>query len=211
MKKKKVEDYHIFRKVAIAAFISPEQMLVRKMPYKSLEYYEFPQSDILYEDLPTVMNSQEEPVIDVESYFKNEQDFIKRTMNNTCKRIIRNVLGEKISEKGQMNEFKAKVYESFFNMATNTFTILIKCHEEIKAGDFSFQKLKSNSLQKMDDMLREKVEKFVGECCRLAPRIRKAPTEILANNVKPIKLTHEDFMEKDRTLFYKDIFIVHRD
>ena len=93
VKKKKVEDYHIFRKVCVAAYNNSDKVLCKKMPYGSFEYYSLPSSDILYKDLPTILNSHEEPIIDVESYFKNEQDFIRRTLNNACARILETYFG----------------------------------------------------------------------------------------------------------------------
>ena len=60
VKKKKVEDYHIFRRVSVVPFINSDNIMVEKMPYDSVNCYRFPESYILYEDLPTVKNSQGE-------------------------------------------------------------------------------------------------------------------------------------------------------
>lgn len=65
VKKKKVEDYHIFRKVTVIPYLEDQRILSHKMPYNSINCYSFAQSDILYEDLPTKLNSHEVPVIDV--------------------------------------------------------------------------------------------------------------------------------------------------
>ena len=47
-------------------------------------------------------------------------------------------------------------------MKTNNFTILIKCEENFTANNFSFQKLKSNAVEKLDEILSEKIDRFVG-------------------------------------------------
>lgn len=181
VKKKKVEDYHIFRKVCVAAYINSEKVLCKKMPYQSFEAYSLPSSDILYRDLPTILNSHEEPIIDVESYFKNEQDFIRRTLNNACARILETFFGEKISPKGQANEFKAKVYENYFSMKTNSFLITVKCDEPITIGDYSFQKMRSDIIDKVDEITKDRISKQVAEGRRLGKLIRKLPGQIVAN------------------------------
>jgi type II secretory pathway component PulC len=59
VKKKNKEDYHIFRKVTLVPYISADKILSKRMPYgKELNHYRLAQSDILYEDLPTIPNSQ---------------------------------------------------------------------------------------------------------------------------------------------------------
>lgn len=97
------------------------------MAYESFSQYLFPASNILYEDLPTIPNSQGSPIIDVEAYYTNEQDFIRKTLNNAFSRIIQDELEGKISEEGRRNEFKAKVYEAFFSQRNHTFAFLVRC------------------------------------------------------------------------------------
>ena len=85
--------------------------------------------------------------------------------------------GDQISLKGQVNEFKAKVYENFFSAKNNSFVILIKCDEEIKnLNGYEFQRLNSNQVEKMGEILNDKITKFVDDCCRLAPTIRQKPS-----------------------------------
>jgi hypothetical protein len=102
IKKKKAEDYLIFRNVAIVGFME-DKILTHKLPYKTFDSYELPSSAILYEDLPTTLNSEEVPIIDVEAYQKKEQEFIRKTLNNAVKRIMREQLGGILDEGVQMN------------------------------------------------------------------------------------------------------------
>ena len=180
------------------------------MPYESFEAYSLPSSDILYKDLPTILNSHEEPIIDVESYFKNEQDFIRRTLNNACARILETYFGEKISPKTQANEFKAKVYENFFSIKTSSFLITIKCDEPQTIGDYSFQKMRSDGVSEVDEITKDRINKQVSEACRLAKLIRRQPGQIVANEIKALKGNHETLMDKENTKFYKNIVTVHK-
>lgn len=138
IKKKNKEDYHIFRKVTLVLYLDDQRILAHKQPYKELNCYELPQSDILYEDMPTQLNSKEQAIIDVEGYFKNEQEFIRTTLDNACQRILKTVLDGKFTTEGQVNQFKPKVYEDYFNMKTNTFAVLIKCKQDVQAGNYKF-------------------------------------------------------------------------
>ena len=70
--KKKKEDSHIFRKVALVPFSKDGRIVCHKMPYNSLNYYELLQSDIKYQDIPTKLNCREEEIIDVEAYYKKQ-------------------------------------------------------------------------------------------------------------------------------------------
>ena len=56
--KKKKEDSHIFNDVVLVPFTKDGKICCHKLPYKSLNYYEFMQSSIHYDDIPTVLNSQ---------------------------------------------------------------------------------------------------------------------------------------------------------
>jgi hypothetical protein len=67
----------------------------------------------------------------VASYYANQQLFISKILDNVIARIIDEKINGliKLDDNNfkQLNFFKPKVYEDFFNKATNTFVVLIEC------------------------------------------------------------------------------------
>ncbi len=44
--------------------------------------------NISYDDIPKILNKNEEEIIDVASYYVNQQAFISKTLDNAINRII---------------------------------------------------------------------------------------------------------------------------
>jgi hypothetical protein len=72
----------------------------------------------------------------VAAYFKNEQEFIKTTIDNTVKRIIKTTLNDALDLKYQVTHFKPKVYESWYCDETHTLAIHFKCTSEINVNKY---------------------------------------------------------------------------
>lgn len=115
------------------------------MPFQKITKYNFPTLSISYEDIPKILNKNEQEIIDIASYYANQQSFIAKILDNVINRIIQDKLNGMIklddNNFKQLNAFKPKVYEEFFNKATNTFVILIQCKEEFEFKDFKFNEL----------------------------------------------------------------------
>jgi hypothetical protein len=62
----------VIRKVTLVISFRGEKILSENL-YKSVSYFRFPQSDVLYEDLPTCLNSENTPIIDVSLYYSDEK------------------------------------------------------------------------------------------------------------------------------------------
>lgn len=107
------------------------KVLSQKMPFTKTNKYNFPTMNISYEDIPKVLNKHEEEIIDVSSYYTNQQAYISKILDNAINRIINEQLNGliKLDDNNfkQLNSFKPKVYEEFFNKDANTFAILIEC------------------------------------------------------------------------------------
>ena len=68
IKKKNVEDSHLFQKVSLVPFIrtgNALKVLSDKMPFQKTTKYNFPTSNIAYDDLPKILNKHEEEIIDI--------------------------------------------------------------------------------------------------------------------------------------------------
>ena len=62
IKKKNIEDSHLFQKVALVPFIrtgNAVKVLSEKMPFQKATKYNFPTSSISYDDLPKILNKNE--------------------------------------------------------------------------------------------------------------------------------------------------------
>lgn len=91
IKKKNIEDSHLFKKVSIVPFIKNGAMpkvLSEKLPFQKTTKFNFPTMSISYDDIPKILNKNEEEIIDVASYYANQQGFISKTLDNTINRII---------------------------------------------------------------------------------------------------------------------------
>lgn len=82
------------------------------------------------------MNKHDEEIIDIASYYANQQAYISKILDNTIARVIREKLGDiiKLDDNNfrQVNSFKPKVYEDYFNKATNTFVVFVECKSEFE-------------------------------------------------------------------------------
>lgn len=134
IKKKNIEDSHLFKKISLVPFIRNGdviKVLSQKLPFQKTNKYAFPTLNIGYEDIPKILNKNEEEIIDIASFYSNQQAYISKILDNTIARIIREKLNDliKLDDNNfkQINAFKPKVYEEFFNKNSNTFAILIEC------------------------------------------------------------------------------------
>jgi hypothetical protein len=85
------------------------------MPFVKTNKYNLPTLDIAYEDIPKILNKNEEEIIDIAGYYEKQQEYIQKTLDNTVKRIISEELNDliKIDENNfkQITHFKPKFYE----------------------------------------------------------------------------------------------------
>ena len=68
IKKKNIEDSHLFKKVTLVPFIrtgNAVKVLSEKMPFQKTTKYNFPSSNISYDDLPKILNKNEEEIIKI--------------------------------------------------------------------------------------------------------------------------------------------------
>lgn len=77
-------------------------------------------------------------------------------------------------------------------------------------GDYCFQRIKSNSLEKLDEFESDRLRKLVEECDGLTKKIRNHPASVLENEILKIKSVHDNLCSKDKTKFYKDVFSTHK-
>ena len=85
-------------------------------------------------------------------------------MDNVIARIIREKLGDVIKLDGnnfkQLNFFKPKVYEEFFNKVSKTFVIMIECKTEVEFKEYKFNELIPSQPQ-TDDLMEEKLKSLI--------------------------------------------------
>lgn len=105
----------------------------------------------------------------------------------------------------QLNSFKPKVYEDFFNKATNTFAILIECKKEFEFKDYKFNELIPQQAES-DDLMEERLKSLIEEADKLVPRIIDYPSSIGENDVKRLVTLHSELISFDKFVFYKEFF-----
>ncbi len=62
IKKKNIEDSHLFQKVTLVPFIrtgNAVKVLSEKMPFQKTKKFNFPTANIFYDDLPKILNKNE--------------------------------------------------------------------------------------------------------------------------------------------------------
>ncbi len=101
-----------------------------------------------------------------------------------------------------MNFFKPKVYEDFFNKATNTFVVLIECSSEFEFKDFKFNELIPQQGE-FDDLMEERLKNLIVESAKLVPAIIDHPSTITENDVKRLVTLHKELIYFDKFGFYK--------
>lgn len=138
----------MFKKISLVPFVKNGgiiKVLSNKMPFQKTAKYNFPTMNIAYEDIPKKLNANEDEVINIEEYYANQQGYISKIFDNTIKRIISYKLNDLVKLDSpafkQLNAFKPKVYEDFFNKSTNTFVILVECKEEFEYKEWKFNEL----------------------------------------------------------------------
>ena len=59
---------------------------------KSIKYFEFPNTELAYNDIPTTKNANDESIIDVSAFYKDFKDCIFKIAESAIKRIMENDL-----------------------------------------------------------------------------------------------------------------------
>lgn len=130
-------------------------------------------------------------------------------MDNVIARIIREKLGDKIklddNNFKQVNFFKPKVYEDFFNKASNTFVIMIECKSEVEFKEYKFNELIPSQPQ-TDDLMEEKLKSLINESLKMVEKVIDYPSTITENDVKRIATLHGEIYSFEKFGFYKEFF-----
>jgi len=212
IKKKNIEDSHLIKKIALVPFIrdgNVVKVLSHKLPFQKTNKYNFPTLNISYDDIPKILNKNEEEIIDIASYYSGQQAYISKILDNTIARVIREKLNDVIKldddKFKQVNSFKPKVYEDFFNKATNTFAVLIECKSEFEFKEFKFNDLIPTQGE-TDDLFEEKVKVLITESLKILPSVIDHPSSIAENDVKRVFTIHKELMSFDKFGFYKEFF-----
>jgi hypothetical protein len=152
------------------------------MPFQKAAKYNFPTSNIYYDDLPKVLNKNDEEIIDIKSFYDGQQPYISKTLDNVISRIIKEKLGDviKLDDNNfkQINFFKPKVYEEFFNKASNTFVIMIECKTEVEFKNFKFNELIPSQAQ-TDDLIEEKLKSLIHESLKIVQKVIDYPSTVV--------------------------------
>lgn len=56
--------------------------------FKTFKYFTFPSTPLTYADIPTIKNSHDEEIINVEAFYSNFKDFVYKIADNAIKRIL---------------------------------------------------------------------------------------------------------------------------
>lgn len=105
----------------------------------------------------------------------------------------------------QLNFFKPKVYEEYFNKATNTFVVFIECKSEFEFKEFKFNELIPYQGEG-DDLMEEKLKSLIDESNKIVPTIIDHPSTITENDVKRLVTLHNELIGFDKFSFYKEFF-----
>lgn len=105
----------------------------------------------------------------------------------------------------QLNAFKPKVYEEFFNKETNTFVVLIECKSEFEFKDYKFNELIPYQGEN-DDLMEERLKSLIEESANIVPDIIEHPSTITENDIKRLVTLHNELIGFDKFSFYKEFF-----
>lgn len=185
------------------------KVLSQKMPFAKTNKYNFPTLNISYDDIPKILNKNEEEIIDIAGYYTNQQAYISKILDNAINRIIQTELNGLIklddNQFKQLNSFKPKVYEEFFNKATNTFAVLIECKSEFEFKDYKFNELIPYQGEN-DDLMEERLKNLIDESAKIVPTIIEHPSTIAENDVKRLVTLHSELISFEKFSFYKEFF-----
>ena len=130
-------------------------------------------------------------------------------MDNVISRIIKEKLGDviKLDDNNfkQVNFFKPKVYEEFFNKTSNTFVIMIECKTEVEFKQYKFNELIPSQAQ-TDDLMEEKLKSLVNESLKLIEKVIDYPSTVAETDVKRIATLHGEIYSFDKFGFYKEFY-----
>lgn len=83
--KKKDSDSHLIKRISLVPFVKTKNgpKYLCSNAYDSLKYFQFPSSNLAYQDLPTLNN-----IINITAFYLNFKDFIYEIVNNAILRIL---------------------------------------------------------------------------------------------------------------------------